>query len=142
MDSLIFLDEQQQNILSTLDNDQSKKNISFKGPSGSGKTILAIKSVNKLIDRYLSHEQSIGKIYVFALAFDVGNNAMKLPKFLENNINKDSPRVVCIFETFSQMLRNLSIKRNEENPSGDIQKLCDVIKSKHAGRGSEFSENI
>ena len=68
MDTLIFLDEKQQSILKTLDENPEIKNFALKGPSGSGKTILGIKIVNKLIDRYRGYGDT--KLFVFAITHD------------------------------------------------------------------------
>ena len=68
VDTLIFLNEKQQSILRTLDENMEIKNFALKGPSGSGKTILGIKIVNKLIERYLL--QGNERIFVYALAYN------------------------------------------------------------------------
>ena len=131
VDTLIFLDENQQSLLRTLDDNPEVKNFALKGPSGCGKTIISIKIVNKLIDKYLC-QMVDSKVFVYAITFDTSEKDMKLLKYFEQNIIKqDEEKVFCSFGTFSQILSDMSISRVDENPSDIIQELCNAIKNKH-----------
>ena len=131
VDTLIFLDEKQQSILRTLDKNKEIKNFALQGSSGSGKTIIAIKIVNKLIERYLGlgHE----KIFVYALAYHckkhIGKiNEMKLTTYFRNNINKqNSEKTICSYKMISEILEEVNIEWN----TGHIQLLCEAIQKIH-----------
>ena len=103
VDTLLFLDEDQQSLLSTLDEDLPKiKHFALKGPSGSGKTIISIKIANKLIDRYLC--KKVEKVFIYAGAMKQVEKGMKLTKYFENNIiQQDTEKVVCFFKKFSEI---------------------------------------
>ena len=131
VDTLIFLDEHQQSLLRTLDENPEVKNFALKGPSGCGKTIISIKIVNKLIDKYLSQKVD-NNVFVYAIVHDTSESDIKLLKYFEENIIKqDKEKVFCSFLTFSQILFDMNIERGDENPSDIIQELCNSIKNKH-----------
>ena len=78
VDSIIFLDNDQASILSTIDRNSKIKHFAFKGPSGSGKTIMGIKCVNKLAQQYLS--QGVKYVFVYAIAYSPRRYIVEKPQ--------------------------------------------------------------
>jgi len=131
VDTLLFLDEDQQSLLGALDEDPPKwNNFALRGPSGSGKTIISIKIVNKLIDRYLMKGEE--KVFVYATSFGYHGDDMKLIRYFRNNIIKqDEEKIVSSVKSFSKILSDFNIEKEYANPSANICDLCDAVKKKH-----------
>ena len=134
MDNIIFLDKDQQSVLSSMDRNSTIKHLAIKGPPGSGKTIIGLKCANRLVKRYLS--QGAPQIFIYGIAYNnyfFGARTKELISVFEKNIKKDNERVNSNFGTLSQICELMNVKRSlNETAKDSIERLCQAIRSKHS----------